>query len=555
MSNWEYKIISSGKGGFASPALMEKFLNDLGQENWEIISFHQPAENALAFHGLARRSTQKDWTLEDAAKAAARAEADKLRAEFEAKFKAGSSQAAAEDEAETFLADEKPGADGDLRRLRDTSRDDDQDAPDEENGAAPKDDWDKLAEEDELPAFFDAIRPHMRRNQRGPGMSVGLDHLAKKWSLDESDLKGALVECGLQIPADENAKPVYAEYEGELYWVNINRRGEIWINLRDKPQPVFRVVQAKRVEGQDEPTAAAAPTGGEGGGAGASPEGSAQGEFSSQQAFVPREQRQPQNQRSDAPQGQPESRGPKTFLDRIRGMMRRNRRGHGMSGSFQYLTKALKTDEAGLLAQLGEQGLQLGAEGTPPVEVQVGDFMYWLNKNQRGEIWINAELKRRERGPRTEDQPAAANGEAKPATEGAAAGETPTSDPAVPDETAGVPVRETAPMPAAAPSVSSLPPENTLTAVRLLMQPKKRGEGVTAQVSELATQLEKTPDALMALLATAGLTPPESPKGKPTFAEHGGELYWLNVSAKGEVWINAKPVSATKKPRAKKSAE
>ena len=59
MSNWEYKVISSGKGGFASPALMEKFLNDLGQENWEILSFHQPADNALAFHGLARRSTQR----------------------------------------------------------------------------------------------------------------------------------------------------------------------------------------------------------------------------------------------------------------------------------------------------------------------------------------------------------------------------------------------------------------------------------------------------------------------------------------------------------------
>ena len=54
-------------------------------------------------------------------------------------------------------------------------------------------------------------------------------------------------------------------------------------------------------------------------------------------------------------------------------------------------------------------------------------------------------------------------------------------------------------------------------------------------VSELATQLEKTPEALAAALAAAGLTPPESPKGKPTFAEHGGELYWLNVSTKALV--------------------
>ncbi|MEJ1972781.1 MAG: hypothetical protein WDM96_10070 [Lacunisphaera sp.] len=67
------------------------------------------------------------------------------------------------------------------------------------------------------------------------------------------------MECGLSIPADENAKPGYVEYEGELYWVNINRRGEIWINLRDKPQPVFRIVQGKRLEGADEPAIPAAP--------------------------------------------------------------------------------------------------------------------------------------------------------------------------------------------------------------------------------------------------------------------------------------------------------
>lgn len=538
MSNWEYKVISSGKGGFASPALMEKFLNDLGQENWEIVSFHQTPDNALAFHGLARRSTQKDWTLEDAAKAAARAEADKLRAEFEAKFKAGTGQAAPEEEAETFLAEEKGAADGDLRRLRDTSRDDDEDAPEDENGA-PKDEWDKLAEEDELPAFFDAIRPHMRRNQRGPGMSVGLDHLAKKWSLDESDLKTALVECGLQIPADENAKPVYAEYEGELYWVNINRRGEIWINLRDKPQPVFRVVQAKRVENQDE---SPVPAGGSESAAGSSSfDGSTQGASAEPAHFVPREQRQQNQSRHDAPQ---EPRGPKTFLDKIRGMMRRNRRGHGMSGSFQYLTKALKTDEAGLLAQLGEHGVQL-VEGGQPAEVQSGDFTYWLNKNQRGEIWINAELARKGRGQKTED------GSQKPEDPAETAPVAGGADPGQPSE-ASTQSDSGSPSPAA---VSTLPPENTLTAVRLLMQPKKRGEGVTARVDEIAGKLEKTPEVLMAALAAAGLTPPDSPKGKPSFAEHGGELYWLNVNAKGEVWLNAKAASATKKSRGKKSDE
>ncbi|HEX2861543.1 MAG TPA: hypothetical protein VHN79_07875, partial [Lacunisphaera sp.] len=530
--------------------------------------FHQPADNALAFHGLARRSTQKDWTLEDAAKAAARAEADKLRAEFEAKFKAGSGQPAPEEEAETFLAEEKPGAEGSIRKLRDTSRDDDDDAPEEENGAAPKDEWDKLAAEDELPAFFDAIRPHMRRNQRGPGMSVGLDHLAKKWHLDESDLKGALVECGLQIPADENAKPVYAEYEGELYWVNINRRGEIWINLRDKPQPVFRVVQARRVEGAEEPASAKATEGGaadENAGSGFSSDaGGAGGSGEPAQQFVPREQRQQhaQHPRDQQPQEQRAPSGPKTFLDKIRGMMRRNRRGHGMSGSFQYLTKALKTDEAGLLAQLGEHGLQL-AESGQPVETQSGDFVYWLNKNNRGEIWINAELKRRDRNQRTEDQPvsgaAAATGEQK--ADGAAETAAPVAEfPAPPSAAAGDPgaPADLAPGELGSSNRSTpadLPSENTLTAVRLLMEPKKRGEGVTALVSTLAEKLEKTPEALTAMLAAAGLQLPDSPKGKPTFAEHGGEIYWLNANARSQVWLNAKPSAATKKSRTKKSEE
>jgi hypothetical protein len=531
MSNWEYKLISSGKGGFASPALMEKFLNDLGQENWEIISFHQPPDNPLAFHGLARRSTQKDWTLEDAAKAAARAEADKLRAEFEAKFKAGTGQggASAEEEAETFLAEEKSAVDGDLRRLRDTSRDDDPDAPEDDTAAAgPKDEWDKLAEEDELPAFFDAIRPHMRRNQRGPGMSVGLDYLAKKWHLDESDLKTALVECGFQIPADENAKPVYVEYEGELYWVNINRRGEIWVNLRDKPQPVFRVVQGKRVENTEEPAKTDAAPASESADA-----GSARDEAAGESGSGGQQR----------PSQEEPSRGPKTFLDKVRGQMRRNRRGHGWSGSFPFLTKAFKTDEAGLLAQLAEHGVKL-PEGDDRGEAQSGDFTYWLQKNQRGEIWINAELTRKKQKTESGGPATDAATETAPVAPAAEAGSS-----TAPDQAPAAPE----PVTASPATTSTLPPENTLTAVRLLMQPKKRGEGVTALVSELAAKLEKTPEVLMAALAAAGLTPPDSPKGKPTFAEHGGELYWLNVSAKGEIWLNAKPAAATKKSKAKKS--
>ena len=246
MSVWKYKVITSGKGGFATPALMESFLNQLGKDEWEIIAFRAQPDNALAFTGLARRSTQRDWTLEDAAASAARAETEKLRAEFEAKFKGLASSGPGGEEKAEDAAAEKADSDDGLRRLRDTESDQDPDAPEEEGEG---DEWDKLAKEDELPTFFESIQPLMRRNQRGSGLSVGVDYAAKKWGLAEDDVLGALKECGFTIPDDEDAKPSYVEYDGDLFWVNVNRRGEYWINTKEKPRRVFRVVQGAKVEG------------------------------------------------------------------------------------------------------------------------------------------------------------------------------------------------------------------------------------------------------------------------------------------------------------------
>ena len=81
MAIWEYKVISSGKGGFATPQLLENFLNQLGKDEWEIINYRSAPDNALAFTGLARRGTQRDWTLEAAAAAQAKADEEKRRAE------------------------------------------------------------------------------------------------------------------------------------------------------------------------------------------------------------------------------------------------------------------------------------------------------------------------------------------------------------------------------------------------------------------------------------------------------------------------------------------
>ncbi len=530
MSNWEYKVITSGKGGFATPALLAKFLNDLGQEEWEIIHFQSPSENPLAFTGLARRSTQRDWTLEDAAAAAARTEADKLRAEFEAKFKSAANQGApvAEEAAETFLADELTGAKDGFRRPVDTSRDQDPDAPDDEG---EKDDWDKLAAEDELPTFFEALRPHLRKNQRGPGASVGVDYLAKKWRLEESDIKSALVECGMQIPADENAKPVYVEFEGDLFWVNINRRGEIWINTREKPEPVFRIVPGKRLS-DDEASAEASPT-------------PRHEEKREERREERRDERRPEPARaatpppasaSEKPAASGGANAPKTFLDKIRGLMRRNRRGHGWSGSFAFLTKAFRLDETALLAQIEEQGLRFKADSDgKPFLFEEGEFLYWMEKNSRGEIWINA---RKNHGQRPED-----GGEDGGHDDAQSAGQE-TKAPATATD-------------GDAPSLTPLPtriPATTLAAVRLLLQPKKRGDGFALRVTELAEKLERTEDVLLSALVDCGLNVPDDSKAKPSFGENDGEIFWLNRNAKGELWLNAKD-SKAKRSRSRKPAD
>ena len=376
--------------------MMEKFLNDLGREDWEIVSFHSHPDNFLAFTGLARRSTQRDWTLEDAAAAAAKVEADRLRAEFEAKFKAATSTAPAaaaptEEAGASFLEEKSAPEDG-FRKLVDTSRDDDPDAAEDEKA----DDWDKLSSEDELPTFFEAMRPHMRRNQRGAGMSVGVDYLAKKWDLPEEDIKAALAECGFAMPEDEDTPVVYLEYDGDLFWVNINRRGELWINTKEKPRPVFRSVKGTRVEVE-----APRPEG--------APAGDAPAGENAPATAAPAPDRTP----VPLPEGL-------ELLEKIRPQMRRNRRGPGASGSASFLCRAFRTNEAELKAAFGRLGLPLPvAGGETPAPIELGGLFWWLNLDSRGGLWINATDRREDDTPAA--APAATDAGTPPAEAPAAA--------------------------------------------------------------------------------------------------------------------------------------
>jgi hypothetical protein len=559
MSLWEYKHITSGPHGFATPALLESYLNQLGKDEWEVISFQPQPANPLAFNGLARRTTQRDWTLESAAAAAAKVEADKLRAEFSAKFQGTAPVAETAAEKPTTLVSETAAADDSLRKLRDTTRDDDPDAPEEGDW----DNWDNL--DDDLPTLFDAIKPHLRKNQRGPGQSVGIGFLAKRWEQTEADLVGALKECGFVLPESEDTPPEYLEFEGDLYWLNLNNRHELFLNTREKPRPVFRVAAAKKLDPVDPVNAVLAEE--------ASAEQAEKARRDAErvareaehaarraereaQRKAELENRKPEKPEVSAPVAAASSEGAKPetpaaplpageeLLAAIRAQMRRNRRGPGYSGSISYLARAFKHPDADLVAAL--VGLGLHMPETPadkPVLTTIGAHVYWLNKDSRGGIWING------------DEVAVETPEiaAQPQSEATVPESAPSAE-VVPDK---APVAPAEAVPAESDSVSPL------AAVRLLLKANKRGSGVSGEIGYLARALGKSDAELMAALTRTGLALPATEDDKPAFVEHEGEVFWLNQNAKdGSVWLNAKASKAaakkappTGKPRAKKAAK
>jgi len=191
--------------------------------------------------------------------------------------------------------------------------------------------------------------------------------------------------------------------------------------------------------------------------------------------------------------------------------MRKNRREPGGSGSMSFLSRALKTTEAALLEAFTGMGLSAhGEPNDPPVFVEIGDETWWLNKDSRGGIWINA------RETRSGESPAQPQ----------------------------------------APESSAPAPGNVFAAVRLLLKETKTGS-VAAPVERLAGELGRSVDELLGALTASGLRIPEKSREKPVFAEHAGEIFWLNLNGKGELWLNAKAskYSDGGRPKSKKKSE
>jgi hypothetical protein len=311
-----------------------------------------------------------------------------------------------------------------------------------------------------------------------------------------------LKECGFVIPEDEDAKPACVEYEGDLYWVNVNRRGERWINTKEKPRAMFRIAKG-----------APAPDGvGD----------EAKDERREPQENAPAESRAPGRSETRSRESRPGSGAPQPLpagpdlLEKIRPLMRRSRRGPGGSGSLSFLSRALKCSEADLAAAFAALGLaEAEAPGAKPVFIEIGDLLWWLNRDQRGGLWINGRDK-------SED----AAQEEKPEGEFSAE---------KPSETAA---------PAAA---------SPLAALRLLLK-KMRTGSFSGEINALAAEVGKSPEELLAALTGAGLQIPEKARAKPVFVEHAGEIFWLNKNPKDELWLNAKE-SKFSEPRSRPETE
>ncbi len=495
MPNWEYKVITSGSLGFASLQLLEQHLNQLGKEEWEVIHFQTRLDNPLAFHGLARRPVMRDWVMETAPPAGFPAsksgaiptppaeKPDDAPSVEELRAEAGERR-------ESLLAREES-----LRPLHGVA------AAEEGKDAA---DFEAFGDDEDLPTFFEAIRPHMRRNQKGAGMAVGIEYLAKKFEQTQADLIEALKECGFTIPTGAKDEPAYLEHDGDLYWLNVNNRGQLWINTREKLRPVFKPVAGRKVAAEEIsetglPTEASAQT------EDRIPEKTRRQKEREEQSPRPSGIRHPQSAMAAV---EPLSEGP-ALLDRLRPMMRRNRRGAGLSGSVSYLARALKTEPPTLVAAFGALGLVPPPQANDkPVFVEIGAFVYWLNQDKSGQIWINT--RERDRRPESPQAELALAADAKPKTQ-------------TPESPAGA---------------------SPLAAVRLLLKETKRG-GVAAEVGRIADQLGKSTGELLAALVGAGLKVPEKPREKPVFAAHAGEIFWLNRNARGELWLNARATKFT----------
>ncbi|HEX2862782.1 MAG TPA: hypothetical protein VHN79_14135, partial [Lacunisphaera sp.] len=173
-----------------------------------------------------------------------------------------------------------------------------------------------------------------------------------------------------------------------------------------------------------------------------------------------------------------------------------------------------------------------------PAYAEIDDAVWWLNLDSRGGLWING----REKKPGEVIAPATVPMGGEVPTP---AGTEPADAAAAPVFTPSARVTETKPE-TRAPAGESGAGNPVLAGVRLLLKETKTG-AIAGKVERLAEELGKPAEEFLATLTGAGLKVPEKSREKPVFVEHAGEIFWLNMNTKGELWLNAKASKFTDK--------
>ncbi len=211
------------------------------------------------------------------------------------------------------------------------------------------------------PDLLEKIRPHMRRNRRGPGGSGSTSFLARALRTTEAELMTAFAGLGLNLPEKSGDKPLFAEFGAELWWLNRDQRGGVWINGREKQdgETVASATAAEpKPETEDRKPASAEPTAG-------------------------KPEETPATPVTSAPKAD-------HVLPGVRLLLKAGKTG-SFAGETGKLAIELGKSEDDFIATLVAVGLKVPEKAREkPVFVEHAGEIFWFNRNARGQLWLNA---------------------------------------------------------------------------------------------------------------------------------------------------------------------
>ena len=199
------------------------------------------------------------------------------------------------------------------------------------------------------PDLLQRIRPHMRRSRQGNGGSGSLSFLSRALKCGESDLLAAFNAIGLALPASAEDKPIRVEFGSESWWLHRDHRGAVWIS----------------------------------------------GEGSRCRAFgaplpLPRPDAAPRRHRIPVRPLRSRLRGPIRCLPGCVSCSSRPRTGSLAGKVGTAWPRRSPKAPRNFLATLTAQGLKVPEKPKEkPAFVEDGTDIFWLNRNAKGELWLN----------------------------------------------------------------------------------------------------------------------------------------------------------------------